>query len=144
MGSTRAGRPPRVETPLGRMSDKQRDAYIKLIWSWLPKGNKEPLGSPEIAERLGIKQNLIGGLINDMRRQGALVGSVNGLGYYKIQNEDQLLDTIAHIVKRIGGIQDTVTTLYDNYDNYVERGFVRAERNIPRIEFTFGEEEEWD
>jgi hypothetical protein len=140
MEQVRAGRTPRLETPLGPMEDHVRDKHMKLIWGWLPYGNKKPLGSPIIARRLDIKQNLVGGLVSDMRMQRALVGSVNARGYYKIQNEEQLLETISHIGKRIGGLQETISQMYDNYDRYANHG-THEPRALPRMVWRVTQEE---
>lgn len=64
-----------------------------------------------LARKLGVPQRTIGFMVSRLRQHGFLVGSIHGEGYYLIQTEDELDDTIRHIEKRKAGIDRTLNAL---------------------------------
>lgn len=71
--------------------------------------------SHEIAESLGVNQRAIGFIVGRLRKAGCPIGSVHGSGYYLIQTDEELEDTISHIEARKRGIDATINALREAY-----------------------------
>ena len=65
----------------------------------------------EIAKALGVHQRSVGFMVGRLRKAGCPIGSVHGGGYYLIQTDEELEDTVAHIEGRKRGIDATVAAL---------------------------------
>ena len=77
----------------------------------LGRGRDNVTSSYTIATRLGVPQQTIGFMVNDLRKQGHLIESVYGEGYYLIETAEELADTIRHIEQRKAGIDRTIRAL---------------------------------
>jgi biotin operon repressor len=58
-----------------------------------------------------MSQRAIGGVVHRAREMGVAVGSVHGEGYYIIETDEELEETIAHIERRARGLRETVELL---------------------------------
>jgi|SRR6185503_10108615 len=87
------------------------DAHVPAFLASLGHGRDDVRSSYWLAGRIGVGQRSVGFIANAARRQGHLVGSVHGEGYYLIETQDELDATISHIEIRIAGIQRTIMQL---------------------------------
>lgn len=74
-------------------------------------GRDEARSSYDLASELGIGQRKVGFMVNKLRAEGHLIGSLHGQGYFMIRTWDEYVDTMAHIEKRKQGIDKTLSSL---------------------------------
>ncbi len=98
-----------LPNPSDRLPD--RDAAARRLVDLLGRGREAIKGGHQIAGELGISQRAVGGVVHRAREMGVPVGSVHGEGYYIIENEGELEETIAHIERRARGLRETVELL---------------------------------
>lgn len=99
-------------------SDKvtNRDAKALSLLHLLHLGSENMLTGYKVAELLGVHQRAVGGIVHRARELGICVGSAHGLGYYLVETEEELEETIHHIEKRISGLRETAALLRANWD----------------------------
>lgn len=83
--------------------------------AFLKRGKANVKSSYELAYLTDIPQREIGFVVSDLRKQGYLIGSVHGQGYYLIETEEELEHTIGHISKRKAGIDATIKALEESW-----------------------------
>lgn len=96
------------------MTRRERDAH--RVGLCLDYGRAHLRSSYDLARRAGIPQRSIGFAVNELRRQGVLVGSVHGEGYYLIETAAELAETLEHIERRKRGIDLTLAALRHTAD----------------------------
>jgi biotin operon repressor len=87
------------------------------LLSKLEPGAERVKSSYVLARETGVAQRAIGFMVNRLRREGHLIGSIHGEGYYLIATEDELDSTIAHIEARKVGIDQTIEALEDAWES---------------------------
>ena len=91
------------------MTTAERNSY--RVGMVLPYGRAHRRSSYDLARSAGIPQRSVGFAVNRLRRQGILVGSVHGEGYYLIETASELAETLEHIERRKRGIDLTLAAL---------------------------------
>lgn len=83
----------------------------------LGSGRKNIRGSHQLSKILGCSQRQIGFMVNKLRQRGHLIGSVPSKGYYMVETLSEYLETRNHIAKRKIGIDKTLDSLEDSWNN---------------------------
>lgn len=81
----------------------------------LRPGRAAVTSSYAIARQVGMPQRSVGFAVNRLRREGHLIGSVHGEGYYLIETETELAETLEHIEVRKRGIDRTLRALTESW-----------------------------
>ncbi len=88
-----------------------REEQGERLLRHLRRGRLQVRSSHSLARLIGVHQRSVGFIVSGLRREGVLVGSVHGEGYYIIQTQEELDETMGHIAARKRGIDMTLDAI---------------------------------